>query len=216
MNILKLIGVGFQFVGSALLSFSLIKSHQQIEDETKGFFGQNPFAAVNLIAERKITRFGLGLMVTGFALLFSTTLAETVDTGWGEALIFGVVLGASGLLLLYLFSVLKEQRHRRIHRQYYRSELRNQLLKLRDELAQKDTHSTRAFRNWKKASLPLLQDYENNITLDLWEKLQSGMIDRLPRQTNPDKTKRFITHFIEEHFEELEKPEEVQGKSIHK
>lgn len=202
MEALQLIGLGMQFIGGILLSFSLVKSPQQIEDETRGFYGQNPFATVNLLAERRVTRNGLAMIVAGFSFLFSTTLMEMVGAGWLQALLFGVVLLGAGWLLLFLFSVLKDERHRRIHRRYYRSELRNELMRLRDELSEKN-RSGRALISWQKNALPDILRYESQVSNELWAEVKESIIKIFEAKPQAKTLRSALNRFLDAHFAEM-------------
>ena len=65
---MSIIGLIFNFIGTVVLAFSLIKSNRTIEKESGTYFGGNQYIESSLIRNRRLAVIGLSFLAIGFAL----------------------------------------------------------------------------------------------------------------------------------------------------
>lgn len=198
VEVLKLFGLGLGFVGSVLLSIGLVKSRQQIDDETGSYWGQNPFLRENILGERKLVIIGFIALLAGFAFQLSTTITfYPVGAEVFGAIAIGVALTLVGVLSLLLFVQSRESHHRRRHEAHYRRVLRRQTESMIKRLSTPPiTEHPEMVQSWLTESLTRLREFKGDLAPELWSSLDDGLVR--PMESEREKTaEQLLKHLAE-------------------
>lgn len=130
MDELNLIGLLAGFVGTVLLSAGLVKSEEQALDESKPYWGSNPFLEKAALASRKLALAGLSSIVASFAISASIGANRLLHLTYPLPLaaILSLALTLMGWLALILFLQISAGRHIRHRQAHYRVVLHEAIL----------------------------------------------------------------------------------------
>ncbi|MFA5995572.1 MAG: hypothetical protein WCW27_01275 [Patescibacteria group bacterium] len=199
MELLNLFSIATSFIGSIFLSLGLIKSKQQIEDETGTYFGHNPYLKEYVLSDQKFILLGFHLLIISFAFQFAMAIpwfpevSKLLDT-----ILLGIVLSLSGVLSLLVYQRYVYRHHETKRQNLHKKHLYHQL-----EFIKKNFLQNTANTQWLDIQLNALRDYKGAITKDLWQKLAEEIIVPIAaKRISSDDIANTITSFIEKNLTE--------------
>ncbi|MFH0951939.1 MAG: hypothetical protein V1838_01985 [Patescibacteria group bacterium] len=135
IEIIRIVGLGMDFFGAIFLSWGLIKSEEQVVDESLTYYGYNPFLTKYGKGQRRASLVGLCLLIIGFSLQLSSYITIYPE---GSELFGAIALGTSvslaGLLTVCVLYNYRKSKHAKIKEEQNKKTLIGVLKIYKDDL----------------------------------------------------------------------------------
>lgn len=177
MSTLNLASLILTFLGTVLLSIGLLRSRQQIEDESSTYYGFNPFVKANMSDEQRVILPGFLLLITGFAFQIAIQIPGLpTHSDWSEALMIGSAITLAGIVVFLVFIRSLEEKRKRQHQVKYVKSLLRDLEGYKNDFTIEQAPLT--LQTWIALRARNLRNFKGDIPNDTWKSL-SDLISRI-------------------------------------
>ncbi len=186
------------FLGFLLLSLGLLRSKQRIQDETRTYWGYNPFSLNYAIADRPAIFWGLIFTLTGFGIGIVDSLSVNFPMITGGVWYLSIIVFLFSWLLVIGIGSLQERLHDNFRQQhFYDSLLRDIRSKLaafdRDRLTLEKLSDEGKKSYIKEAALQIEQKYASNVN-EKYRKIVLDSVELIKQDNGPDPPSLVIAH----------------------